>query len=89
MVTVKAIRESYLGKRFNPDDPWSVVTKVVSVIQGDGTPTAVILSGTTSEYEVEALIDRRSGANLTPNRSRPADSIADACDVAMEMYKSR
>lgn len=89
MITVKAIRESYLGKRFNPNDPWSVVTKVVSVIQGDGTPTAVILSDTTSNYEVEAIIDRRSGANLTPNRSRPADSIADACDVAMEMYESR
>ena len=89
MITVKAIKESYLGKRFNSNDPWSVVTKVVSVIQRDGTPTAVILSGTTSNYDVEALIDRRSGANLTPNRSRPADTIADACDVAMEMYESR
>lgn len=88
-MTIKEIKAKYIGKRFNDSDKWSVVTKVVSVKQNDGTGTVVLLSGSTGDYDIEAILDRKSGINLIPNRSRCADSISDAVDVAMEMYEGR
>lgn len=88
-MTIKEIKAQYIGKRFNEDDKWSVITKAVSVKQNDGTGTVALLSGTTGCYDVRAIIDRKSGANLIPSRVRPADSLSDAVDVAMEMYDSR
>lgn len=87
-MTIKDIKVKYIGKRFNENDPWSVVTKAISVKQSDGTGTVVLLSGTTGDYDIEAIIDRKSGKNLIPSRTRPASSIEDAIDVAMEMYDS-
>ena len=88
-MTIKDIKAKYIGKRFNADDGYSVVTKAVSVRQNDGTCTVVLLSGSTGDYDIEAIIDRKSGENLIPDRSRRADSIVDAIDVAMEMYEDR
>lgn len=88
-MTIKDIKAKYIGKRFNDNDRYSVVTKAISVKQNDGTGTVVLLSGGTGDYDIEAIIDRKSGENLIPDRSRPADSIADAIDVAMEMYEDR
>lgn len=84
---IKAIKEQYVGKRFNEDDSLSVIRCVVSIRQSDGRDTVALLSKSNGYYDVEALIDRDSGENLIPDRTRPADSIADSKYVAMEMYE--
>lgn len=89
MATIKEIKEQYIGKPYDTDR-YSVITKVVSAKMYGGEAVCILLSGSYSKwgggYWVEAVIDRATGENLIPQRNRPADTIDDAIDVALEMY---
>ena len=84
MISQKDIIKMYKGKRFDESDPHSTISTISFY-----SDKAVLMSGKyirgQSGYYVEAVIDRNTGQNLTPRRTRPAESKADAIDVAEEM----
>lgn len=76
--------KQYKGKEWYDGEPWSKITKVVPLAYKTKS-YFILLIGKTHDYDVVAIIDRFTGENMIPFRCRPADSIDDAIDVAMEM----
>ena len=86
MITKKQVKETYKGKLYDANDPFSEVTTISYF--GN---YAILLSGHYDRfgagYDIEACIDRRTGENVIVGRSRPCDDKVDAIDVVNEMIK--
>lgn len=78
----------WLGTEWYEGKPWSRITRVVPASKS-GCRFFILLIGTTGDYDVVGIMDRDTGENRIPGRCRPADSIDDAVDVAMEMLETR
>lgn len=92
MLSIKAVRDGFVGRK--------VCGKTVSYAIGVGAPDGKQLVALVAhadylsdpsdpKWDVVGIIDRETGENIAEDRCRPAYTLEDAGDVALEMYLER